>query len=273
MLSLKRLPELNGTSLKLISNFIYMAFEITKSNLKNKKYMVTTPSNKRIHFGAAGYSDYTKHKDPERKERYLKRHKKREDWNDPNTAGFWAENILWNKPTIKESIKDTEKDHDIDIKFKPRSKKLYLPDKYFKGLSKDDKKKRVSEIKKGVKTESKDPKSYKQWETDKGVKTRPSNYTKAFKKKFKDVKGFDEISEVTGIPKEVLKTVYKRGVSAWRTGHRPGATPEQWGWARVYSFAMKGCTYYSADKDQADKIKKLPKVKAHYKDLKKMCAK
>jgi len=43
-------------------------------------------------------SDYTLHKDQERKERYLQRHK-----NDPKTidsAGFWARDLLWNKPSI-----------------------------------------------------------------------------------------------------------------------------------------------------------------------------
>ena len=53
-------------------------------------------------------SDYTKHKDPERKQRYLNRHKGMgEDWRDYETAGFYATRILWNKPTITESIRDT----------------------------------------------------------------------------------------------------------------------------------------------------------------------
>ena len=54
-------------------------------------------------------SDYTKHKNPERKKLYENRHKSRENWNDPLTAGFYAKNILWNKPTITESVKDTNK--------------------------------------------------------------------------------------------------------------------------------------------------------------------
>ena len=46
-----------------------------------------------------------------------------------------------------------------------------------------------------------------------------------------------------------LKTVYKRGVAAWNSGHRPGTTPQQWGHARVNSFLRKGKTYHTADKD------------------------
>ena len=36
-----------------------------------------------------------------------------------------------------------------------------------------------------------------------------------------------------------LKKVYNRGVAAWKTGHRPGTTPQQWGYARVNAFIAK----------------------------------
>jgi len=62
-------------------------------------------------------------------------------------------------------------------------------------------------------------------------------------------------AEKTGIPFGILKQVYKRGVAAWRTGHRPGTTPEQWGHARVNSFATKSKgTWGGADKDLAAKV-------------------
>ena len=79
------------------------------SNKPDKRYTAIIDNKKSIHFGAAGMSDYTKHKNPERKKLYENRHKSRENWNDPLTAGFYAKNILWNKPTITESIKDTNK--------------------------------------------------------------------------------------------------------------------------------------------------------------------
>jgi len=56
-------------------------------------------------------------------------------------------------------------------------------------------------------------------------------------------------AEKTGISFSILKQVYKRGVAAWRTGHRPGTTPEQWGMARVNSFATGGKTRTTADAD------------------------
>jgi hypothetical protein len=62
-----------------------------------------------VSFGAKGMSDYTKHKDDERKERYLLRHKMNEDWNDPMTPGALSRWILWNKKTLKASIDDFKK--------------------------------------------------------------------------------------------------------------------------------------------------------------------
>ena len=80
---------------------------ISKSNNKNKKYDARIDGRKTISFGASGMSDYTIHKDDERKQRYLDRHRKNENWADYNTAGFYAKNLLWNKKTLSESIKDT----------------------------------------------------------------------------------------------------------------------------------------------------------------------
>ena len=82
---------------------------ITKSKTKDKKYDAIIDGKKTIHFGAKGYSDFTIHKDEERKDRYINRHKKTENWNDPKTAGFYAKNILWNKKSVKASVKDTNK--------------------------------------------------------------------------------------------------------------------------------------------------------------------
>lgn len=86
-----------------------------KSDKPNKKYFIITKNDKKVYFGAAGMSDYTIHKDEARKQRYINRHKKNESkfWNDPDTAAFWALNLLWNKPTIKESYNDIKKRFNI----------------------------------------------------------------------------------------------------------------------------------------------------------------
>lgn len=56
-------------------------------------------------------------------------------------------------------------------------------------------------------------------------------------------------SEKSGVPLAILKKVFDRGVAAWKTGHRPGTTPQQWGFARVNSYITKGKTYHTTDKD------------------------
>ena len=63
-------------------------------------------------------------------------------------------------------------------------------------------------------------------------------------------------ADKSGMPLSVLRQVYNRGVAAWRTGHRPGTTPSQWGMARVNSFVTKSSgTWGKADKDLAAKVR------------------
>ena len=83
-----------------------MEVVIVKSKKKDKKFDAVIDGKKTISFGAVGYSDYTKHHDDERKKRYLNRHKKNENPNNPKTASFYATNLLWNKPSLSASIKD-----------------------------------------------------------------------------------------------------------------------------------------------------------------------
>ena len=93
---------------------MYKLKTIEKSDKPEKKLQaifenIKTKREKKVHFGQANASDYTKHKDPERKQRYIERHKKRENWNDLTSAGALSKHILWNKPTLKESIADFKK--------------------------------------------------------------------------------------------------------------------------------------------------------------------
>ena len=61
----------------------------------------------------------------------------------------------------------------------------------------------------------------------------------------------------SGIPKGILMQVYRRGLAAYGTGHRPGASQAQWAMARVNSFIGKGKgTWGGADKDLAAKARK-----------------
>ena len=81
---------------------------------------MVTIGNKTLHFGAKGYSDYTKHKNRSRMHRYETRHRSRENWKKSGleTAGFWSKWILWNKPGLIESIRDTEHRFGIKILYR-----------------------------------------------------------------------------------------------------------------------------------------------------------
>lgn len=96
-----------------------MKVVLKKSSRKEKKYMVVIDDSKTVHFGATGYGDYTTHNDMKRKDSYIMRHQPREDWSKAGikTAGFWARYLLWNKKTLKGSIRDTEKRFNINISY------------------------------------------------------------------------------------------------------------------------------------------------------------
>ena len=120
--------------------------------------------------------------------------------------------------------------------------KIYAPLKYFRGLT----------TLTGVETRYKKmlKRDYKGFTTDEGQKSKTSSYTQKFRKKYgPEVRSLPEISKATKIPLKTVRAIYNRGLAAWRTGHRPGASPQAWGYARVHSFATKGKTYYTADAD------------------------
>ena len=70
------------------------------------------------------------------------------------------------------------------------------------------------------------------------------------------IKGLQNKAKKTGMPYSILKKVYDRGMAAWKGGHRPGATQQQWAFARVNSFVTKSSgTWGGADKDLAAKVR------------------
>ena len=73
---------------------------------------------------------------------------------------------------------------------------------------------------------------------------------------FETIKGIKNKAEKSGMPYSILKKVYDRGMAAWRGGHRPGTTQQQWAFARVNSFVTKSSgTWGGADKDLAKQVR------------------
>ena len=103
-----------------------MEVKLIKSPKATKKFRVILSNGKKVDFGGAEYSDFTKHKDASRMRRYVRRHggiiKKsileitnpdkimkemekvnkstKEDWSKKgiHTAGFWSRWYLWSYP-------------------------------------------------------------------------------------------------------------------------------------------------------------------------------
>ena len=132
-----------------------------------------------------------------------------------------------------------------------QTRKAFHPLKYYKGLTRKQKSLRKKEIEKH--THSTNKRAYTPFYTDTLIKTKPSSYTKEWNKLFPEAKSLDERAKATGVPKRFLEESFNRGMAAWRTGHRPGATQQQWGYARVSSLLLCGKTYHTTDSDLVKK--------------------
>lgn len=94
-----------------------MDIVLLPSTKKGKKWMVVFETGEMVHFGAEGYDDYTTHGDIKRKQLFLKRFRTLilENRNDFHSPMFWSMMLLWNKPTMKESIDYLENKYDVKI--------------------------------------------------------------------------------------------------------------------------------------------------------------
>lgn len=132
----------------------------------------------------------------------------------------------------------------------------FWPPRYYAGLTRKQKLQRKKEIEKYGKLHWKSPKAYVGFKTNKLVKSKPSQYTKRWRAMFPDAKSLEQKAKATGVPLKYIDESYRRGLAAWRTGHRTGATEQQWGYARAHSFLLCGKTYHTTDSDLAEKAKK-----------------
>jgi len=82
---------------RLASKYLGKKAKIGLSTKKNKKYMVTRPDGKIVHFGQMGYEDFTRHKDKTRRKNYLTRSRKiRGNWkSDKYSPNNLSINLLW----------------------------------------------------------------------------------------------------------------------------------------------------------------------------------
>ena len=208
------------------------------------------------------------------------------EWGTPEGTAFMKSMTPGEKKDKKtKTVVEVQHMHD-KVRQDPDIKKRSgtQPAKYHSGLSKSTKEKRDAQFKRQAKMDDSNPAAYKPAPGDKGAKTKPSKHTIAYRKKFgesnqvpillmnknqinekfgeeemidlEEAKGLAKKAKDSGISIGTLRKVYNRGMAAWRTGHRPGTTPQQWAMARVNSYINKGKgTYHGADKDLREETK------------------
>ena len=157
------------------------------------------------------------------------------------------------------------------------------PHPYTASLSDKDEEEKEDQMKKQTEMDDDDPKAYKEMPGDEKAreegKVKTSKHVKKYHELYGDEKneslviekaegnrgpidddaietGLKNKSEETGVPIGLLRIVMRRGMAAWKTGHRPGATEQQWGYARVNSFLTKSeGTWGGADSDVAKEVR------------------
>jgi hypothetical protein len=71
---------------------------VVPSPISSKKWRAIWSDGTKTDFGATGYSDYTIHKDRQRRERYRMRHQS-DNLDDPKSPGALSWYILWGRYT------------------------------------------------------------------------------------------------------------------------------------------------------------------------------
>ena len=110
------------------------------------------------------------------------------------------------------------------------------------------------------------------------VLTNKQKFNMKYKQPKNQANSKKDMSRLTGIPIKILDEVYDRGLAAHKSnpesvrslsGKKIGGkslkgkmSAQQWGFSRLYSFLVKGPTWKTADKDLADKVRKL-KIKGY----------
>ena len=122
------------------------------------------------------------------------------------------------------------------MKTKKKSSKRY-PKKYTNKLSRKDKKKQLTALRRSSKGYKKG--KYYTRAKMKSFKNKKSSWTQKFHDLYPTAKTMTQIAKQTGIPKKALVAVKKKGMGAYySSGSRPNQTAESWGKARMYAYIL-----------------------------------
>ena len=184
---------------------------------------------------------------------------------------------------------------EIEWKYSDKHSQRFDKGAYGKGLSEKQQKQAERSSEKAMTADKKGKslkEQYKPWASDKaynkkkkesGQKHVKSKHTKKYEQMFgKDsednaedfdstdfsaAKSLAKKAKKSGFSVGTLRKVYQRGIGAWKSGHRPGMSPQAWAMARVNSFITGGGAR-KADSDLAGGKKKGGKGKRQGKNRK-----
>jgi hypothetical protein len=173
-----------------------------------------------------------------------------------NPVEKWVKMFEIRYNTLKEraGIKKSYRPSILDDKYQHR----ILPNRKYSIKSYSKEKSRLKQsIRKPIKKQTRKPKKQSK---------KLSTYTIKWNKEYSGAKSLAAKSKISGVPLDILKKVYNKGLAAWRGGaHRPGATQQSWGVARVNSFLTCGKAFYFPDHLLAkEAMKRSPKAKAFW---------
>ncbi len=88
---------------------------LKKSNRKGKRFEIIMDDHSH-HFASDVGKTFIDHKDEKKKDAWIQRHKGDKNYNSKHSGIYHSRKLLWSKPTLKEAIKDYEKEHGVKIK-------------------------------------------------------------------------------------------------------------------------------------------------------------
>jgi hypothetical protein len=181
----------------------------------------------------------------------------------------------------KEVYRQLDREDLLDEAQRDWNDKRRGPDPYDSGLTDKEKAEKEEQMKKQAQMADDSPEAYKEMPGDeearKEGRVKTSKHVKRYHELYKESRVYEaekaegdrspidndaietalkKKEEETGVPIEFLRIIMRRGMAAWKTGHRPGAGQEQWGYGRVNSFLTKSeGTWGGADQDVAKEVR------------------
>ena len=89
---------------------------LEKSNRKGKRFVIIMPDEGHKHFfGSDVGKTYIDGRTDKEKSAWEARHSTNKNYNNRHSPVYWSKNLLWNKKTLAESVRDMENKLNVKI--------------------------------------------------------------------------------------------------------------------------------------------------------------